>query len=114
MAFVDSFVAAVPTANRDQYIEHSLQMAQWFKSKGALSVTECWGADVPPGEKTSYPMAVQCQPDETVVTGWVRWPSREVRDEAMAEMMSMESDFSDMPFDGTRLIFGGFEVIVDE
>ena len=114
MTFIDSFVAAVPTANRDIYIEHSSQMAQSFKSKGALSVTECWGVDVPPGEKTSYQMAVQSQSDETIVTGWVRWPSKEVRDEAMAEMMSGEHDFSDMPFDGSRLIFGGFEVIVDQ
>lgn len=113
MAFIDSFVAAVPTANRDTYLEHATQMAEFFKSKGALSVTECWGVDVPPGEKTSYQTAVQCQPDETVVTGWVRWPSKAVRDQAMAEMMSGEIDFSNMPFDGSRLIFGGFEVILD-
>ena len=113
MAFVDCFVAAVPTANRDQYIEHSSQMAQFFKSRGALSVIDCWGVDVPPGEKTSYYTAVECQPDEGIVTGWVRWPSKEVRDTAMAEMMSGGHDFSNMPFDGSRLIFGGFEVVVD-
>ncbi|PMR68509.1 DUF1428 domain-containing protein [Halomonas heilongjiangensis] len=117
MTYVDGFVAAVPTANRDKYIQHARDAAVVFKEHGALKVVECWGDDVPEGEVTSFPMAVKCRPDETVVFAWLIWPSREVRDRAMAKVMEdprLQPDVNPMPFDGKRLIYGGFEVIVEE
>ena len=77
MTYVNGFVAAVPTANRDIYREHSEAAAVVFKDHGALKLVECWGDDVPDGEVTSFPMAVKCQPDETVCFSWVVWPSKE-------------------------------------
>ena len=77
---------------------------------------ECWGDDVPDGKLTSFPMAVKCQPDETVVFSWVVWPSRQARDEGMKKVMQdprVDPRTNPMPFDAARLIFGGFEVIVD-
>ncbi|MCH4561832.1 DUF1428 domain-containing protein [Halomonas sp. EGI 63088] len=117
MTYVDGFVAAVPTANREKFIQHARDAAVVFKEHGALKVVECWGDDVPEGQVTSFPMAVKCQPDETVVFSWLVWPSREVRDRAMAKVMEdprLQPDVNPMPFDGQRLIYGGFEVIVDE
>ncbi|EPC03983.1 RNA signal recognition particle 4.5S RNA [Litchfieldella anticariensis FP35 = DSM 16096] len=117
MTYVDGFVAAVPTANREKYIKHASDAVAVFKEYGALKVVECWGDDVPEGEVTSFPMAVKRQPDEAVVFGWIIWPSREVRDQAMAKAMEdprMQPDVNPMPFDGKRLIYGGFDVILDE
>ncbi|MDI5985479.1 DUF1428 domain-containing protein [Halomonas sp. M4R5S39] len=116
MTYVDGFVAAVPTANRDKYIQHARDAAVVFKEHGALKMVECWGDDVPEGQVTSFPMAVKCQPDETVVFAWLIWPSREVRDQGMAKVMEdprLQPDVNPMPFDGKRLIYGGFEVIVE-
>jgi uncharacterized protein YbaA (DUF1428 family) len=116
MDYIDGFVAAVPNANKAAYIQHARQAAQVFKDHGALALVECWGNDVPEGKLTSFPLAVKCEPDETVVFGWIRWPSREVRDAGMAKAMAdprlMPSD-NPMPFDGKRMIFGGFEVMLE-
>src|ERR1700744_4987768 len=81
MSYVDGFVCAVPTANRQKYHKHATEAAVAFKDHGALSFVECWGDDVPDGNLTSFPMAAKCQPDETVVFSWVIWPSRQTRDE---------------------------------
>jgi uncharacterized protein YbaA (DUF1428 family) len=116
MSYVDGFVCAVPTSNREKYRAHAAGVALAFKEHGALSLVECWGDDVPDGKLTSFPMAVKCQPDETVVFSWVVWPSRQVRDEGMKNVMQdprVDPRTNPMPFDGARLIFGGFEVIVD-
>lgn len=116
MNYIDGFVAAVPTGNREQYIRHATEAGAVFKEYGALKMVECWGDDVPDGEITSFPMAVKCQPDETVVFSWIVWPSREVRDKAMPRVMEdprLHPDTNPMPFDGKRLIYGGFNVIVD-
>jgi uncharacterized protein YbaA (DUF1428 family) len=115
MSYVDGFVAAVPTAKRDQYIKHAAFTASIFKEHGALSVVECWGDDAPEGKVTSFPMAVQRKPDETVVFSWVTWASRRARDDGMASAMADERLTNlEMPFDGDRMIFGGFEVIFSE
>jgi uncharacterized protein YbaA (DUF1428 family) len=117
MNYVDGFVAAVPTANRETYRAHAARAAVVFKELGALSIVECWGDDVPEGKVTSFPMAVKCEPDETVVFAWITWPSREVRDAGhrkMAQDPRMGQDSNPMPFDGKRLIYGGFEVILNE
>lgn len=116
MNYVDGFVCAVPTANRERFRQHAAKAAEVFREHGALGVVECWGDDVPEGKLTSFPMAVQRKNDETVVFSWVTWPSREVRDEGMKKIMAdprVQPDVNPMPFDGTRLIYGGFEVIVD-
>ena len=113
MNYVDGFVIAVPTANRDAYREHAERAAKVFKKFGALSVVECWGDDVPEGKVTSFPLAVKLEDDETVVFSWVSWPDRQARDAGNEKVMAdprMQNP-TDMPFDGKRLIFGGFEVI---
>lgn len=117
MKYTDGFVAAVPTANKAAYLAHAKRAARFFKAEGAISVIECWGDDVPQGEVTSFPMAVQCREDETVVFSWITWPSRAHRDAAMQKIMTdpeVEAELSDMPFDGKRLIYGGFEVMLEE
>ena len=116
MTYVDGFVAAVPTANRDRYRKHAETAAVVFKEYGALRVVECWGDDVPQGKLTSFPMAVKCKDDETVVFSWITWPSRQVRDEGMKKVMAdarLQPETNPMPFDGKRLIYGGFEVLVE-
>ncbi len=113
MNYVDGFVAAVPAANRETYVRHSEASAAVFRAHGAIRVVECWGDDVPDGKITSFPMAVQCKEDETVVFSWILWPSRQQRDEGWKKVMAdpgMQGMV--MPFDGKRLI-GGFEMIVD-
>ncbi|UVM53934.1 DUF1428 domain-containing protein [Pseudomonas sp. B21-012] len=116
MSYVDGFVLAVPTANRDTFKKHAEAAAVVFKECGALKVIECWGDDVPDGKITSFPMAVKLKDDETVVFSWILWPSREVRDAGMQKMMQdprMQPDKNPMPFDGMRMIFGGFRILVE-
>lgn len=116
MAYVDGFVLAVPTANREVYRRHAATAAVVFKDHGALSVVECWGDDVPEGKLTSFPMAVKCNADETVVFSWITWPSRAARDAGMQKSMEdprLGPGNDPMPFDGKRMIYGGFEIIVD-
>jgi uncharacterized protein YbaA (DUF1428 family) len=113
MTYVDGFVAAVPTAGKEAYREHARLMGGFFKEHGALDVIDCWGDDVPEGKLTSFTMAVKREDDETVVLGWINWPSKAVRDEAWKKVMAdprMQSG-AEPPFDGKRLIYGGFEVI---
>ncbi|ALD92257.1 DUF1428 domain-containing protein [Cupriavidus gilardii] len=115
MSYVDGFVIAVPTANREAYREMAQKAAQVFKEYGALRVFECWGDDVPEGKVTSFTMAVQRKDDESVVFSWIEWPSREKRDEGMKAAMAdprLANDMQNMPFDGQRMIYGGFEPIV--
>jgi uncharacterized protein YbaA (DUF1428 family) len=117
MFYVDGYVVAVPTENKEAYIKVALTAAEVFKTHGALKVVECWGDDVPEGKLTSFPMAVKLEPNETVVFSWIIWPSREIRDQGMEKSMAdhrMQPNETDMPFDGKRMIFGGFEMIVDE
>lgn len=114
MNYIDGFVAAVPTDNREAFREHAQEAALAFKEHGALGVVECWGDDVPEGKLTSFPLAVKCQVDETVVFSWISWPSREVRDAGWKKLMAdprMQS--GTMPFDGKRMIYGGFQVLVE-
>src|ERR1700682_3005224 len=116
MTYVDGFVAAVPTANRETYKEHAEAAAVVFKEHGALKVVECWEDDVPEGKLPSFPMAVKRKDDEAVVFSWILWPSRSVRDEGMKKVMAdprLQPDKNPMPFDGKRLIYGGFEMMLD-
>ena len=116
MTYVDGFVVAVPTEKRETYRQFGEKAAVVFKEFGALKCVECWGDDVPDGKVTSFPLAVKRKDDETVVFSWILWPSRVARDDGMKKVMAdprLKPDVSPMPFDGKRLIYGGFEVIVD-
>ena len=116
MSYIDGFVAAVPTENKEKYIEHAKISAVVFKAHGALKIIESWGESVPDGDITSFPMAVKCGEDETVVFSTVVWPSKEVRDAGWEAIMAdprMHPDQNPMPFDGKRLIYGGFDVILE-
>lgn len=112
--YVDGFVAAVPNANKDAYRKHAEDSASMFKKYGAEKLVECWGDDVPEGKLTSFPMAVQKQPNETVVFSWVIWPDKQTRETGWKRMSDdHKMNPTDMPFDGKRLIYGGFNVMLD-
>jgi len=116
MAYVDGFVLAVPKANKEAY--RKMAAAGWvlFKEFGATHHVECWEDDVPDGKVTDFRRAVQAKDDEVIVFSWIEYPSKEVRDAANKKMMSdgrMEA-FKEMPFDGKRMIYGGFTPIFDE
>lgn len=116
MSYVDGYVLAVPRENRARYIQLAKEAAVIFKDHGALSVVESWADDVPEGKVTSFPMAVKCEENEDVVFSWITWPSREVRDAgnkaAMEDPRFQSWDINQMPFDGKRMIFGGFMTFV--
>jgi uncharacterized protein YbaA (DUF1428 family) len=114
MNYVDGYIIPVPLAKREAYITQAKFAASIFKEFGALRIVECWGDDVPPGKLTSFPLAVQCEPGEVVVFSWIEWPSKLVRDEGMKKFMADTRLASmEMPFDGKRLILGGFQAIVE-
>jgi uncharacterized protein YbaA (DUF1428 family) len=114
--YVDGFLCAVPTANRDAYRRFAETAAPIFRACGALSLVECWGDDIPDGEITSMKSAVLCEENETVVFSWITWPSKAVRDAAMEKIKAdprFDPEFNPMPFDFRRMIFGGFEVLLE-
>ena len=115
MHYIDGFVAAVPTANKETYLKHAQLAAVVFKEYGALRVAETWGNDVPDGKLTSFPMAVKKEAAETVVFSWIEWANKEARDAAWAKIMEdprMSPEANPMPFDGKRLIYGGFQMLL--
>jgi uncharacterized protein YbaA (DUF1428 family) len=114
--YVDGFVLAVPTARLDAYREIAATAAAVFRDHGATRVVECWGDDVPEGTVTSFTMAVARRDDESIVFSWIEWPSREARDAGHERAMAdprMPRDMAAMPFDGKRMIWGGFRTIVE-
>ncbi len=115
MSYVMCYAAAVPNANRDAYAKHSAKAAEVFKDHGATRVVECWGDMVPPGQATSFPLAVQAKDDETVVVGWQEWPDKATHDANIQNAMQDPrlQDMGEMPFDGKRMIFAGFDVLLD-
>lgn len=116
MSYIDGFVLAVPTANKQKFIDHARAMDPVFIEMGAIRCVECWGDDVPPGKQTDFQRAVQAKADETVVFSWVEWPDKATRDACMKRMMEdpeMSPEKNPMPFDGMRMIFGGFQPVVD-
>jgi uncharacterized protein YbaA (DUF1428 family) len=111
--YIDGFLIPVHKDNKDAYLKMAQMAAEVWKDHGAIDIVECWGDDVPDGKLTSFPMAVKLEPDEVVVFSWVTWRSKEARDagneKVMADpRMQMEDD---MPFDGKRLIYGGFTLL---
>lgn len=116
MTYVDGFLIAVPTDEKEAFRALAETSAAVFRDHGALSVVECWGDDVPEGKLNSMRSAVMLKPEETVVFSWITWPSKAVRDEGMAKVMEdprMEPHHNNIPFDGQRMIFGGFDVLVN-
>ena len=112
MPYVDGFVLAVPKANIEAYKEMARTGSEVWMELGALSYVECLGDDVPVGELTSFPRAVQAKDDEIVVFSWIVYTDRKSRDDIMAKVMAdprMKPYQENMPFDGARMIFGGFE-----
>ena len=116
MSYIDGFVIAVPTANRDKFIDHAGTFDSLFLEFGALRVVEGWGDDVKEGKQTDFRRAVAAKDDETVVFSWIEWPDKATRDAGMKKMMDdprMDPKTNPMPFDGMRMIFGGFEPVVE-
>lgn len=124
MTYMDGFVIAVPTANKEKFQSHAEMGDSVFIDLGATRVVECWGDDVPSGKVTDFRRAVQANDDEAVVFSWVEWPDRETRDKAMQKMTEwmenpekadprMDPEKNPMPFDGKRMIYGGFQPLVE-
>jgi uncharacterized protein YbaA (DUF1428 family) len=117
MPYVDGFVLAVPKTNKEAYRKMAAEGWKLFQEFGALRHVECWTDDVPDGKLTDFRRAVQAKADEDVVFSWIEYPSKEVRDAANKKMMSdprMKEWGGKMPFDGKRMIYGGFLPIFDE
>ena len=113
MTYVSGFLTPVPKANKERYTELAKLSWPLFKEYGAISIQENWEKDVKDGETTSFPMAVKRKPDEDIVFSWITWPDKETADACWA---SFETDarwqaMKEMPFDGKRMIFGGFDSI---
>ena len=116
MPYVDGFVLAVPKANLEAYKEMARLGGQVWMEHGALSYVETIADDVPYGELTSFPRAVQAKDDEVVVFSWATYPDRAARDATMAKVMAdprLKGGPDDMPFDGKRMIFGGFQSFIE-
>lgn len=120
MTYIDGFVIAVPKANKQKFIDHANNADSMFMEMGAIRVVECWADDVPDGKVTDFRMAVKAEPEEDVIFSWIEWPDKETRDVCFAAMMDpnntdprMDPQKNPMPFDGARMIYGGFRVLVD-
>jgi uncharacterized protein YbaA (DUF1428 family) len=115
MPYIDGFVTPVPEANRDRYIAHARQAWELFRKHGAVRFVECWGDHVPDGVQTSFPMAVKREPGEAVLFSWIEWPDRATRDACHAAMADNPelAALGEMPFDGRRMIWGGFVPLLD-
>jgi len=120
MSYVDGFVMAVPRADRQQFIDYAKVVDPMFLELGATRVLECWADDVPDGKVTDFRRAVQARDDEEVVFSWIEWPDKATRDAAIARMTApgnadprMDPTRNPVPFDGKRMILGGFTPVVE-
>lgn len=112
MSYIDGFVIPVKTADRQAFLDHARRVDKLFIDYGALRVVEGWGDDVPAGKVTDFARAVHASADETIVFSWIEWPDNKTRDAAFKAMEDNAAMMAEpMPFDGKRMIFGGFEPI---
>jgi len=117
MTYVEGFVCAVPAANKQAYRKHAAEAAPLFKEFGVTRMVETWGDDVPDGEVTDFKRAVKAEEGEVIVFGWFEYPDRATRDAATEKMMNdprMKQMGEEMPFDGRRMIYGGFASVVED
>ncbi|MEG8017025.1 DUF1428 domain-containing protein [Sphingomonas sp. LR55] len=117
MTYIEGFVVAVPTANRQAYLEHTTSAVEFLKEFGVARMVENWGDDVPAGTLNDFAGAVQATADETVVFSWFEYPDKAARDAASTRIMTdpqMEGMGASMPFDGSRMIYAGFQAEVEE
>ena len=113
MSYIDGFVIAAETARRDEFLDHANRMDTVFLDSGATRVVECWADDVPKGEVTDFHRAVRAKDGEAVVFSWIEWPDKTTRDAAMEKKRADQRTMAEpMPFDGKRMIFGGFTPVV--
>ncbi|WP_245648901.1 DUF1428 domain-containing protein [Sphingomonas sanxanigenens] len=115
MGYADGYLVPVPEGKKEAYRAMAAKAAGLFREYGATRVVEAWGDDVPDGKITDYKCAVKAEDGESVVYSWVEWPSKAVRDDGMKKVMEdprMKPD-GEMPFDGRRMIYGGFAPILD-
>jgi len=120
MTYIDGFVIACSEDNRQAFIDHANKADQVFLELGAIRILECWGDDVPDGKTTDFRRAVLAQNGEAVIFSWIEWPDKATRDAAMKrfdEVMKtdprMNPETNPMPFDGKRMIYGGFTPVVE-
>src|SRR5258706_38877 len=115
MTYIMGFVAAVPAAKKDAYLQHAAKALPLLKEYGATRQVEAWGDDGPDGQLTDFKGAVKATGDETVVYSWIEWPSKQTRDNAWKKVMEdpRMKAMGDMPFDGKRMIYGGFAPLLD-
>ena len=116
MSYVDGFIFAVPEAKMPDYKKLATKAGKIWLEYGALSYVECAADDVPVGKLTSFPKAVKLKPGEIVVFSWIVYKSRAQRDAVLKKVMAdprMKMEMSTMPFDGKRMIWGGFKPIVE-
>ena len=115
MSYIDGYVVPVPAGNKAAYKAMAEKAVVLFKEFGAIRVVETWGDDVPDGKVTDFKGSVKATGDEVVVFSWVEWPDKATRDAGQKKFMEdpRMQDMTDMPFDGKRMIWGGFEVLID-
>ena len=115
MSYIDGFVVPVPVANRDAYKAMAETALALFREYGATRVVECWGDDVPDGKVTDFRKAVKAEEGENIVFSWIEWPSKEARVAGWEKIMADErmKPGGEMPFDGKRMFWGGFEPLLD-
>ena len=112
MSYIDGFVIPVKTSDKQAFFDHARRVDKFFIEYGALRIVECWGDDVPAGSVTDFARSVQATDEETVVFSWIEWPDKATRDAAMTAMESNAEMMAEpMPFDGKRMIFGGFDPV---
>lgn len=118
MSYIDGFVAPIRTGvTREEYHAFAAGFSPMFLEHGAVRVVETWADDVPRGEVTDFYRAVGSEDGETVVLSWIEWPDRAARDAGMKKVMEdprMQPGDTPMPFVGKRMIFGGFDVLLDD
>lgn len=123
MSYIDGFVIAVPIADKQKFIDHANMADSMFTDMGATRVVECWGDDISEGKTTDFRKAVKATDDESIVFSWIEWPDKATRDAGMEKLEAMMEDPDNadprmdpvknpMPFDGKRMIFGGFVPVV--